>query len=584
MGYIEKLENEQAEISENSRSLVARASQIMAVIIGLGLISMITSMLVLESLSGDAEKINRAGQLRMLAVKVSRADMLDRDDDEVSRTILREAREKFDLAFVHLFDGGLTDGLDEPALYSQYQKVAMLWKNIKINDAGSSVASYDGFVEQIDRLVLLIQQESESKIGLLRAINGISLFSVVIVAFVVLSRINRNIVSPLKKLIRVASAAGKGDFSLRSEYKVENELGLLSRTINHMSEELKLTHTEFEQRVKIKTSALSRSNKTLAMLYDTSKLLSENTLKKSENKILTELEGNLGFGRVTIKLTEAPLDTLSIEIQTYSTINHGICFEQIVTPIKKQSKKYGDLVWEFDRSNKTQVWQLSLIETVAEMFASASAYEQERLAENRLVIIEERAVIARELHDSLAQSLSYLKIQVALLSKKLDKQLSREQIDSTVEDIHLGLNRAYLQLRELLTTFRLKLEDPSLENALSGTVAEFSSKSGHPIELDFNLNNKSLSANQEIHVLQIVREALSNVQRHANAKFAKVSVVHKESGFVVSITDDGIGMKKEHQLEGHFGLGIMQERAKSLRAKININSKKNKGTEVQVIF
>lgn len=584
MGYIEKLENEQAEISENSRSLVARASQIMAVIIGLGLISMITSMLVLESLSGDAEKINRAGQLRMLAVKVSRADMLDRDDDEVSTTILREAREKFDLAFVHLFDGGLTDGLDEPALYSQYQKVAMLWKNIKINDAGSSVASYDGFVEQIDRLVLLIQQESESKIGLLRAINGISLFSVVIVAFVVLSRINRNIVSPLKKLIRVASAAGKGDFSLRSEYKVENELGLLSRTINHMSEELKLTHTEFEQRVKIKTSALSRSNKTLAMLYDTSKLLSENTLKKSENKILTELEGNLGFGRVTIKLTEAPLDTLSIEIQTYSTINHGICFEQIVTPIKKQSKKYGDLVWEFDRSNKTQVWQLSLIETVAEMFASARAYEQERLAENRLVIIEERAVIARELHDSLAQSLSYLKIQVALLSKKLDKQLSREQIDSTVEDIHLGLNRAYLQLRELLTTFRLKLEDPSLENALSGTVAEFSSKSGHPIELDFNLNNKSLSANQEIHVLQIVREALSNVQRHANAKFAKVSVVHKESGFVVSITDDGIGMKKEHQLEGHFGLGIMQERAKSLRAKININSKKNKGTEVQVIF
>jgi len=582
MSEEEKLQ--QVDIAENSNSLVARASQIMAIIIGLGLISMISSMLVSESLSGDAEKINRAGQLRMFAVKISRADLLNREHDQTSAARLQQAQQQFDLAFIHLFDGGLTDELDDPELRSQYQKVAKHWEILKLNRVKLSLVAYDQFVEQIDGLVLLIQQESESKIGLLRAIHVISLLSVIIVAFVVLSRINRNIVSPLKKLIRVASAAGKGDFSLRSDYKVENELGLLSRTINQMSEELKLTHAEFEQRVEIKTSALSRSNQTLAMLYDTSKRLSEDTLKETEKEILIELEGNLGFGRVTIKPLEKPLDDLSIDIATDSTISHGICFKRIVIPVKKQSKTYNHLVWEFDSTKKTEEWQLSLIETIAEMLASARAHEQDRLAENRLVIIEERAVIARELHDSLAQSLSYLKIQVALLTKKLDKQLSREQIDSTVEDIHLGLNRAYLQLRELLTTFRLKIEDPSLENALTGTVAEFSSKSEHPIELEFDLNNKSLSANQEIHVLQIVREALSNVQRHANAKSAKVSVVQKAEGFIVSIFDDGIGMKKEHQLEGHFGLGIMQERAKSLNAIIKIKSELDKGTKIEVTF
>ncbi len=582
MGEEEELQ--QVDIAENSNSLVVRASQIMAIIIGLGLISMISSMLVSESLSGDAEKINRAGQLRMLAVKISRADLLNRGNDQTSATKLQKAQQQFDLAFVHLFDGGLTDELDDPELRSQYQKVATHWETLKLNREKSTLAAYDQFVEQIDRLVLLIQQDSESKIGLLRAINGISLLSVIIVAFIVLSRINRNIVSPLKHLINVASAAGKGDFSLRSDYNEANELGLLSRTINHMSEELKLTHAEFEQRVEAKTSALSRSNQTLAMLYDTSKRLSEDNLQKSENEILTELEKNLGFGRVKIKASEGRAEELSIDIKTDSVINHSLCFKQLIIPIKKKSKKYGDLIWDLEIDHKTEDWQVSLIETIAEMFASAHAHEQERVAENRLVIIEERAVIARELHDSLAQSLSYLKIQVALLTKKLDKQLSREQVDSTVEDIHLGLNRAYLQLRELLTTFRLKLDDPSLENSLRGTVAEFSSKSEHPIELIFDLRNHSLSANQEIHILQIVREALSNVQRHAMAKSAKVSVVHNEQDFLVSIIDDGVGMKKEHQLEGHFGLGIMQERAKSLNATINIKSERDNGTKIEVIF
>ncbi len=570
--------------NDNSCSLITRASQIMAVIIGLGLVSMITSMLVSESLSGDAEKINRAGELRMLAVKISRES--NEPLDTALKSPKQNAIEHFSKAFEHLFDGGLTDELKDPKIFSQYQKIQSFWLKIQLNKTEVTHYTYDQFVIEIDRLVLLIQRSSESKIGILRAIHGISLLSVIIIAFFVLTRINRAIISPLKKLILVANAAGKGDFSLRSDYQEENELGLLSQTINKMSKELKQTHAEFEKRVENKTKALSQSNRTLALLYDVSKRLSEENAKKSEKLILNELKDVLGFGQLYIESStiNINIDSLALDITNKNDVNHNICFDQLRVLIKNQSVKYGYLVWNYRTEHIVQDWQTSLIETIAEMFASARSHEQERIAENRLVIIEERAVIARELHDSLAQSLSYLKIQVALLTKKLDKQLPREQLDSTVEDIHLGLNRAYLQLRELLTTFRLKLDDPSLKNALSGTVVEFSSKSNHPITLDYEIDDDSLTANQEIHVLQIVREALSNVQRHANATNAKVSVTLNNSQFTIAIEDDGVGIKKEHQLEGHFGLGIMQERSNSLNARLNIETSPDNGTIITVAF
>lgn len=584
---------------ENPNSLITKAVQIMIFIVGLGLISMISSMLVAESLSGDAERINSAGKLRMLAVKVSRSILLNEQHyfnhgqrsnyDQLSNHV-----EQFDLALLHVFDGGLTNQLDDPLIGAQYQKIISMWQTMSLKIFNSSqskkvtlafdVIKFDQFVVEIDGLVLLMEYESENKIKTLRAIHGISLFSVIIVAFIVLSRINKDIISPLKKLVSVASAAGKGDFSLRVDYDKENELGLLSKTINNMSEELKLTHEDLEEKVRLKTSALSRSNNTLAVLFNASKLLSEQDFKKAKVHIIKELEEMLGFGEIFVEFKTLEIGHIIFDSANQTHVKHNICFEQLKFPITKRSKKYGDMLWNYQANHQVEDWQLNLIETIADMFASAHTHELERLAENRLVIIEERAVIARELHDSLAQSLSYLKIQVALLTKKLNKQLPRDQIDLTVEDIRLGLNRAYLQLRELLTTFRLQLDDPSLKNALAGTVTEFSSKSNLDIILKFDLQNNSLSPNQEIHVLQIVREALSNIHRHAKATMASVNMQYQQGMFILKIVDDGIGINKEQQLEGHFGLGIMNERAKSLNAEFKIQSENNAGTTISVIF
>jgi len=585
--------------NDNSHSLITRAGQIMAVIIGLGLVSMISSMLVAESLSGDAALINRAGQLRMLAVKVSRASILSdfdlyKETNHPQSTTKQQIKKRnnhyenglknFDQELHQLFVGGVANPLNNEKINHHYHELLSIWSKLKLSKKFNDIKVFDAFVVKLGQLVFLIQQESEDKISSLRAIYSVSLLLVIIVAFVVLTRINRSIIVPLKQLITVAESTAKGDFEKQLNYAEKNELGILSQTINYMSQELKLMHQNFEDRVNEKTSALSLNNQVLTFLYNISKTLTNDNFQILENNILAELQKILSTGEISLVLNEVKTESLAIDITDPVKFSEGICFSEYRFPLKKGAERFGYLNWLYPLNTPPKKWQSNLIEAVADMITTAHSLALKRVAENRLVIVEERAVIARELHDSLAQSLSYLKVQVALLTKKMEKQLPKEDIELTIVDIKQGLNRAYSHLRELLTTFRLKLDAPNLHNALRSSVVEFSTKCDHPIELQFNLPSQCLNANQEIHLLQIIREALSNIQRHAKANFAKVTVELKENKCWLTIKDNGQGMNDDILLDGHYGLGIIKERAISLNADIVMQSKPQQGTEIKVNF
>ncbi len=133
----------------------------------------------------------------------------------------------------------------------------------------------------------------------------------------------------------------------------------------------------------------------------------------------------------------------------------------------------------------------------------------------------------------------------------------------------------------------MKLDDPSLFNALQGTIIEFSEKCGHSIELDFELPKNRLTANQEIHVLQIIREALSNVHRHSKASKAGVELSSQEGSITVKVWDDGIGINATHPPlaePGHFGMSIMNERASSLDSQLSVEPREPHGTLVTLKF
>jgi len=288
----------------SSSSIVARAGQVMALIIALGVLGMISSMLVSESLSGDAAQINRAGALRMQALRISRAFVLSQvqKDFEQFKLLLKESGENggnhlesiiseienFDNRVNHLFEGGVTSTRKIEQIEAQYQKILERWNNLKEltlsdNLPIDNIQLFDSFVGEIDHLVNLLQKGSERKLSVLRLIQGISLFVLILIAFVVLYRLNRSVIVPLKQIVTVAEKAGKGDFSLKASYNSDNELGVLARTINQMSKELELTHQDYEDRVEKKTKALTRSNQSLQVLYKAASNLAGNEYRYTDS-------------------------------------------------------------------------------------------------------------------------------------------------------------------------------------------------------------------------------------------------------------------------------------------------------------
>lgn len=579
-----------------SSSLVAKTGQIMAIIIGLGLSSMIASMLVTESLSGDAAQINDVGALRLQAMRISRAFLIEKQLVEKKNTDLKDKESLFDTdtdtdtelslfkaQFDKVFSGGFSNVRENKAIERHYQQILNTWTKFTQTTWRPGAAFFDQFILEIDQLVSLFQLESEKKLRLLRLIQGVSLFSILLVASVVLYQVNRVIITPLRRLMEVAAEVGKGNFELRAAYQEDNELGVLAETINRMSDELKSTYEELEDRVEIKTNELMRSNQSLEVLYHAASNLTNHKFYQTELQIINELESILGFGKVTVERENLKLDNSVICILSDLSQSEQLCLNRLEYPLEKATRRFGLLIWQIPKEKESSPWQTQLLQAMAGIIATAIELEQNRSAEDRLLIAEERAVIARELHDSLAQSLSYLKVQMSLLTRKVQKEVSTAQLSDTINDIKQGLNAAYQQLRELLTTFRLKLEDSSIERALQGTVNEFCAKCNHPIALNVDIPRHSLSANQEIHVLQIVREALSNIYRHACASNAGVSLSINHHKIQVEIWDNGSGISYDKHEPGHLGLSIMRERAKSLGSEISFDTS-HQGTRITVTF
>ncbi len=584
------------DISESSSSLIARVGQVMAVIITLGLVSMISSMLVTESLNGDAAQINKAGALRMQAVRISRTYFIDQSQNKEQ---VRGEIHTFDLSLTSLFYGKQLEDMHN-TVGEQYRKILDSWQQVNSTSMTSKqltaeqltelIQSYDHFVNQLDKLVSLLQLESEKKLSFLRLIQGITLLLVIAVASFVLIKLNRTLIVPLKQLVDVAEQVGKGNFEVKANYNENDELGLLANTINQMSSELKLTYQEFEARVDNKTRQLSRTNQSLDILYRAARNLAGYTLSEQDSDnyqidhhIIDELVEVLGFGKIKIDVNDSKQNSLIIDVYVNNTMDN-ICFNYHKFPLEKQNRLFGYLIWELPKGKKVHDWQQQILQAMADIIATAIELDQKRTSENRLVIVEERAVIARELHDSLAQSLSYLKVQMSLLTRKMQKNVPQPQVEETIDDIKEGLNSAYLQLRELLTTFRLKLDDPAIKNSLQSTITEFSAKCQYSIEFNYQLPQNYLSANQEIHLLQIIREALSNIHRHAHATKAGVSIVLDDNKVKVQVWDNGSGLHDNISEQGHFGIGIMQERAKSLNTSLYVDNRVEEGTLVSFEF
>ncbi len=185
--------------------------------------------------------------------------------------------------------------------------------------------------------------------------------------------------------------------------------------------------------------------------------------------------------------------------------------------------------------------------------------------------------LTRELHDSVAQQLGFMSFLVGRL------QQQAEAGEPLLAELRTMTTRLQRQVRELITSARLTLDGRSLQQALADSVAEFSRRCDVVFELDNRVPDLRIDPRVALQVLQIVREALSNVVRHAQAGHAWVALMPDAGGLRVSVVDDGIGLGAASADVNHYGLDILRERAKAIGGHIAIGSAAPGGTQV-VLF
>ena len=262
----------------------------------------------------------------------------------------------------------------------------------------------------------------------------------------------------------------------------------------------------------------------------------------------------------------------------------------LAVPLSEGGTPYGVMLLRLPPGMDLDEWKLKLFESIGHHIGGALAMAKRTDERRRIALLEERSVIARELHDSLAQSLSYLKIQVTRLKLHLEGSRTRghgnarDQTAEVVEELKAGLNNAYRQLRELLTTFRLRMDGRGLSDALRDTVREFSERTGMELRLHDHLRGHELDSSEQIHVLQVVREALTNVEHHARARRADVRLAIERGRVRVTVDDDGIGIKDAEPPTHHYGLAIMRDRAATLGGNRGVSRRPEGGTRVELAF
>lgn len=194
----------------------------------------------------------------------------------------------------------------------------------------------------------------------------------------------------------------------------------------------------------------------------------------------------------------------------------------------------------------------------------------------------ERGVLARELHDSVAQQLGYLQIRSCRLQAVMADPQQREAAGPMLDDLRDTLQVLHRQVRELISSARLTMDGRTLRQALEASVEEFSRRSGCVFNLDNRLPANSLPAEGELQVLQIVREALANVVRHSHARQVWISLRAVGGGVEVEVRDDGVGLPPQLPESGHFGLHIMRERAAAIGAELCIGPADGGGARVRL--
>ncbi|WP_347254121.1 nitrate/nitrite two-component system sensor histidine kinase NarX [Leminorella grimontii] len=583
-------------------SIISQVVILMLLIGTLGVVGMSVSGWIAQSIQGNAHAINTSGSLRMQSYRL------------LSMTPLAESDQRyFDELEKSLNSPVLRHTVKQEGLEPRYDRLRHYWQTqlrpalTQAKSPRQAAEDVAGFVRHLDELVSSIDQQTEKRLAQAALVQKVCITLTLLLLLTTIWYLRSRLLHPWRRLLAMAKAIGQGDFSQRfPQGNHQDEMATLGGALNAMSTELSHTYGQLEMRVAEKTEDLQHKNQVLSYLYRASRQLHSNApLCSRLMSVLGELQALTPLRALQIQLYENSGEERLNEFcgdqserpAACPAPNCFACLEDTIGAnahqeapdgetlswsLKDRDGRYGLMLGRLPHGAALTDGQRQLVNTLAEQLAGALALELQSEQKQQLAVMEERSAIARELHDSIAQSLSCLKMQISYLQMQYPDLPEGQQ--KILKEMREELNTAYRQLRELLTTFRLRLTEPGLLPALQVTIEEFNQRLGFAIDFDYRLPARRVSSLQAIHLVQIAREALSNVLKHAEASQVSISVGQTGDGIELSIRDNGKGIGQSQTQRSHYGLIIMADRARSLNGEFSLLPLPEGGTEVRIVF
>nr|WP_253340406.1 type IV pili methyl-accepting chemotaxis transducer N-terminal domain-containing protein [Neisseria sp. HSC-16F19] len=615
-------------------SLSARLKWLTVLWVLLALASIVFTLVLSWRLEGSAAAINDAGSLRMQTYRLG----LMIDENHAAVEI--EARlAEFDQTMQLLRRGDAQRPLflpDEPqiavhmaVLENQWQQsIRPMLQAASLGEGLLYEAALHDFVAHIDTLVRAVEEVNARHTTWLRLFQTALMTMVLAGAAVMVVVLYLWVIRPLDDLQTGVAAIHAGRLGVQVPVDKLREFAQLDEGFNQMSRRLHELYSHLEHEVAEKTRDLAEKNFTLTTLYAFSRQLNQTQTEAGASTLFLEKIMRLVPAKAcSIRLLDFRRDSMDLiahqglpeSLQNAEACQHlEECFcgqavlesdwkpirfmdpktrvepdptlceksgfvELRVFKISHKQQDLGLLTLYFEHKYPAPAYTTDLLESLCNLLGLVLT--NIRLAEEsrQLAVLQERNLMVQGLHDSIAQSLTFLNLQVQMLTSALAKG-DEARTEQSLQFIREGVQESYEDVRELLLNFRTKISRREFADAVQTLVSRFEQQTGVKTRVSWQGNGPDLSSEQQLQFIFILQESLSNIRKHAQAERVEVAF-DNEKDFVMSITDNGCGFVVAdlvHLSDSHVGLNIMQERALRIHARLEMDSVPHEYTQIKL--
>ncbi len=497
-------------------------------------------------LEGGAAAVNEAGRMRMQAYRIE-LEARRGPRDEVARRVA-------------LFDAGIEAlSVGEPgrplfvpwndATRERFADVSAQWGALRAawlaDPAQVPLARVDEFVAAIDAFVASIEQQMSRSTAILNAVQFAMLALAIGGAVALLYAGYIFVVDPVAQLQRGLARVERGELDARVAVESKDEFGQLADGFNRMTANLQALYQGLEDKVREKTAGLEQKRRRLAALYDASALigaagsldeLAQGFVRKvreiahadaaalrwsdeanqrylmlagdSLPEAMAQKEQCVSAGTCLCGRLQPQAGVRVIAIRPDPQMSFDHCaaagYRTLVSvPVVLQQRVLGEIDLFYYGEATLADEDRTLLEALASHLATAMEGLRAAALDVEAAVAQERGLLAQELHDSIAQSLAFLKIQVGLLRDAVARGDARA-VETIIGELDAGVRESYSDVRELLVHFRTRTRDEDIEPALRTTLSKFEHQTGLRTHLSVEGHGLPLDPAVQVQVLHVV--------------------------------------------------------------------------------